>query len=137
LRSFITEDFVKNKIFFNLQEPNMFSIFELPEVIDSLYKAGFDITKFKVYYYNLILKPFLFFGMVLVSCYFGVNHVRSGKSLIMIFSGIICGLCIHVLLSFSFALATSRVIPIYSGTFILALVFVCIGILLINKKEHS
>lgn len=137
LQSLITEDFVKNKMFYNLQDPNMFSIFELPEIINSLFSAGFDVTRFKVYYYNLILKPILFFGMILLSCYFGVSHVRSGKSFIMIFLGIICGLCIHVLISFSSALASSRVIPVYSGTFILASVFVCIGILFINKKEHS
>jgi len=128
-------DFVMQKIVNNFQNVKLFSLFDLPNLIQDLQSAGFDSTKFKIYFHSLLSKPILFLAMTLIACYFGLNHIRNHNSILLIFLGIICGLVFYITSSIINALGSSGLIPIFASTWVIAFVCLAIGTLLIFHKE--
>lgn len=131
----LQRDFIMDKVVTNFQNVKIFSIYNLPSTIRNLELAGFQSAKFKVYFNSLLSKPFLFFSMALIACFFGINHARNQKSYLMIFFGIVTGLAMYIGLSFIGALGSSRLIPVFASTWVITFICIAIGVLLIYKKE--
>jgi lipopolysaccharide export system permease protein len=129
-------DFVMQKIVNNFQNVKLFSIFELPKLIEDLRSAGFDPTKFEVYFNSLISKPILFMAMTLIACYFGLNHIRNQNTILMIVCGVIIGLIFYIVASIMEALGSSGLIPIFASTWLIAFICLSSGVLLIYNKEN-
>jgi lipopolysaccharide export system permease protein len=129
-------DFVMQKVVTNFQNVQLFSIFELPSLISDLQNAGFNPTKFKVYFHSLLSKPLLFLAMVLIACYFGLNHVRNSNTVVMIFFGIVVGLIFYITSSIINSLGSSSLIPIFASTWVIVIICLSIGTLLIYSKEN-
>lgn len=128
--------FLLQKIVNNFQNVKLFSLFELPGLIKDLKSAGFSSTKFEVYFHSLLSKPLLFLAMIFIACFFGLNHVRDRKNILMIFLGITTGLMLYITSAIIAALGASKIIPIFASTWIIAIICLAIGILLIYKKEN-
>lgn len=128
--------FVQQKIVNNFQNVKIFSIFELPELISELQSSGFSSTKFKVYFQSLLNKPILFVSMIMIACFFGINHIRNNNSILMIFLGIVSGLILYIVSSILNALGSANIMPIFASTWIITIICLAIGILLIYKKEN-
>ncbi len=131
----LEHDFVTTKILNNFQNVNLFSIFELPNLIKDLKNSGFNTTKFRVYFNSLLCKPLLFLAMVLIACYFGLNHIRNNNSVLMIFLGIVVGLIFYIISSIINSLGSSGLIPVFASTWVIAIICLAIGTLLIYSKE--
>lgn len=131
----LEKDFIANKVINNFQDAALFSIFELPELIRDLKKAGFNTTKFTVYLNSLLSKPMLFLAMIFIACYFGLNHIRNNNSSVMIFLGVIVGLIFYIVSSIINSLGSSGLIPIFASTWVIVIVCTAIGTLLIYRKE--
>jgi lipopolysaccharide export system permease protein len=129
-------DFVMQKIVNNFQDVKLFSIFQLPSLIKDLSQAGFSSNKFKVYLHSLLGRPLLFLAMTLISCFFGLNHIRSQNSLGMIFLGIVTGLTLYITSSIITALGSSGLISVFASTWVIVAICLAIGTLLIYQKEH-
>lgn len=129
-------NFVMQKIVNNFQNVKLFSIFVLPRLITDLRSAGFDSTKFKLYFHSLINKPLLFVAMSLIASFFGMNHIRNNNSFIMIFIGIIIGLALYVISTILGALGSSGAISIFASTWVITIICLAIGILLTYEKEN-
>lgn len=129
-------DFVMQKIVNNFQNVKLFSVFELPNLIADLQLAGFNSTKFKVYFNSLLSKPLLFVAMTLLACYFGLNHIRNQNSILMIFLGIIVGLVFYVISSIMNALGSSGLISVFASTWVIGIICLSSGVLLIYRKEN-
>lgn len=132
----LTSDFVMQKVVNNFQNVKLFSVFELPTLITELQSAGFNSTKFKVYFNSLISKPLLFLAMTFIACYFGLNHIRNQNAILMIFIGIGSGLIFYISSSIMVALGSSGLIPIFASTWVIAIICLSIGTLLIYRKEN-
>lgn len=128
-------EFINQTVISNFQNAKLFSIFQIPELIKDLRSAGFSSTKFEVYFHSLLSKPLLFVAMTLISCYFGINHVRNNKSIFMMFLGIIFGLIIYITSGIINALGSSSLIPVFASTWTISIICISIGILLIYRKE--
>jgi lipopolysaccharide export system permease protein len=135
LQSALDQNFVSEKILNNAKNIKLFSIFQLPKLIGDLKSAGLPSTKFSIYLNSLLIIPILFPAMTLIACFFGLNHIRSNNSHIMIFIGIIIGLILYITSSIITALGASNLIPIFSATWLVAIISLAVGILLIYKKE--
>lgn len=133
----LSSDFIVDKVVNNFQNVKLFSIFELPSLISSLKMAGFQSAKFEVYFQSLLSKPLLFLAMVLIACYFGINHIRNQSAFINIFLGIVFGLGLYITLSFVAALGSSRIIPVFASTWVITMICLAIGVLLIYRKEAN
>lgn len=128
-------DFIVQTVINNFQNVKLFSIFELPELIDNLQSAGFSSTKFKVYLQSLLSKPLLFLAMTLLACYFGITHTRNNKSILMMFLGITFGLILYITSGIINSLGSSGLIPVFASTWTISIICLAIGILLIYRKE--
>jgi len=129
-------DFIMEKIVNNFQNVKLFTLFEMPQMIENLRSSGFSTTKFIVYFNSLLSKPILFLAMSLIACYFGLNHIRSNNSIVMIFLGIILGLVLYIASSVINSLGSSGLIPTFAATWVIAIISLAFGVLLIYKKEH-
>jgi len=129
-------DFVKQKIVNNFQNVKLFSVFDLPRLIKNLELSGFSSNKFKVYFYGLLSKPFLFVAMILIACYFGLGHIRNQRNSLMIFLGIIFGLTIYVSSTILENLGSSGIIPNFAATWLVIIMCLSSGILMIYNKEN-
>jgi lipopolysaccharide export LptBFGC system permease protein LptF len=74
--------------------------------------------------------------MTLISCFFGLNHIRSQNSLGMIFLGIVTGLTLYITSSIITALGSSGLISVFASTWVIVAICLAIGTLLIYQKEH-
>lgn len=128
-------DFVMQKVVNNFQDVKLFSILELPALITDLQSAGFNSTKFKVYFHSLLSKPLLFLAMIFIACYFGLNHIRDRNGALMIFFGMVVGIILYILSSIILSLGSSGLIPIFASTWVIAVICLAIGTLLIYSKE--
>lgn len=131
----LESDFVMQKIVNNFQNVKLFSLFQLPQLIRDLRSAGFNATKFQVYFHSLISKPLLFLAMTLIACYFGLNHIRNQNTIILICFGIVIGLALYIISSIVNTLGSSGLIPIFASTWVIAVICLAIGTLLIYQKE--
>ncbi|NBV07133.1 MAG: LptF/LptG family permease [Proteobacteria bacterium] len=131
----LESDFIIQTIINNFQNVKLFSIFELPSLIQNLQSSGFSSVKFKVYLNSLLSKPFLFLAMTLIACYFGINHNRNNKSIFLLFIGITLGLILYITAGVIGALGSSGLIPVFASTWTIAIICLAIGTLLIYRKE--
>ena len=136
IKTNLSFNFVQQKIVNNFQNVKLFSIFELPELIKELQSSGFSSTKFKVYFQSLLNKPILFVSMIMIACFFGINHIRNNNSILMIFLGIVAGLLLYIISSILNALGSANIFPIFASTWIITIICLAIGVLLIYKKEN-
>lgn len=137
IKTDVKYDFVKQKIINNFQNVKLFSIFTLPFIIKSLEDSGFSSAKFTVYFYSLISKPLLFVAMTFIACFFGLNHIRSQKSSVMIFLGIITGLVVYIASEILQNLGASGIISNFAATWLVIIICLASGVLMIYKKEFS
>ncbi len=129
-------DFIMHKIVNNFQNVKFFSIYELPNLIMDLRASGFDSIKFIVYFNKLISQPFLFVAMILIACYFGINHIRNNNTVLMGFLGIVFGLILYITSSIINSLGSSGLISVFASTWLIVIICLAIGILLIYRKEN-
>ncbi|MDX2082669.1 MAG: LptF/LptG family permease [Rickettsiales bacterium] len=131
----LAADFILQTILNNFQNVKLFTIFELPNLIKNLQSSGFPSVKFMVYLNSLLNKPFLFLAMTLIACYFGITHIRSNKSIFMMFLGITIGLILYITSGVIEALGSSNLISVFAATWTITIICLAIGILLIYRKE--
>lgn len=135
IQSNLEPEFVVQKIVNSFQDVRFFSIYELPALIASFGSSGFSSTKFEVYFQNLLCLPLLFMAMILVSCYFGLNHTRNKNNILKILLGIIVGVTLYISSTILSALGSSGIISIFSSTWLITILCLATGTLLIYKKE--
>ncbi len=131
----LDEEFIKQKILNNFENPKIFSIFELPQLIQDLKISGLSQTKFKSQFNFLLCRPLIFLAMSLIACYFGLSHFRNQKNIMLAISGIAVGLIFYITNSIVENLGNSGLVPIFSSTWLISLIYISIGTLLIYRKE--
>jgi lipopolysaccharide export system permease protein len=130
-------EFITKKILNNFSDVRLFSIYDLPALIDDLKDSGFPPRKFIVHYYSILTTPFLFVAISLVAAFFAVNNVRSKNNIFLFVSGVICGLVLYIGFIIIRAFGASGLIPIFLSTWMATIILLAISMLLIFKKEGS
>ncbi len=128
-------DFINQKVINNFEDVKLFSIFDLPELINNLESAGFSSRKFKVYFHSLLNYPLLFISVSLIAAYFSINNVRDKNNILYIICGIIFGLINYVGLNIMSALGSSGIIPCFMATWLITLLFLAVSVILVFRKE--
>jgi lipopolysaccharide export system permease protein len=130
-------EFITKKILNNFSDVRLFSIYDLPALIDDLKDSGFPPRKFIVHYYSILTIPFLFVAISLVAAFFAVNNVRSKNNIFLFVSGVICGLVLYIGFIIIRSFGASGLIPIFLSTWMTTIILLAISMLLIFKKEGS
>lgn len=130
-------DFVQKTVLIGVKKVESFSVYELPQLIKNLKSTGLQTAKFETYLQRLLARPLLFLGMGLIACYFGVVHARNRRAILSIVLGLIVALVLFIIEGILNLLASSSVIPNQISSWVIALIYCAIGVLLIYKKEHN
>lgn len=130
-------DFITKKILNNFEDVRLFSIYELPNLIDDLKSSGFSPRKFITHYNLMLTKPFIFVAASLIATFFAINNVRGKNNILFFVLGVIVSLVIYILSIMISAFASSGIIPIVLSTWVITAMLLALGLLLIFKKENS
>jgi len=133
----IDQEFIRKKIINNLENVNIFTIYQLPDLIKDMENSGLNSQKFKVRLNQLITLPLMFLAMSLIACFFGINHVRNHKAVIIIFLGIITGVALYITSAIITSFGSSGLISVFASTWMPSFISLAVAILLIYNKEKN
>ncbi|HBR69360.1 MAG TPA: LPS export ABC transporter permease LptG, partial [Rhodospirillaceae bacterium] len=87
------------------------SFWRLPGYIQTLEETGFDATRLRVYYQNLLSQPLMFVAMILLAATVSMRLPRFQGGAIMFGLGVFIGFLVFFTSSFLQALGASGQIP--------------------------
>ena len=131
----LNHDLLQQQIIANFAKLQSFSIWTLPKTIENINTVGLDAQKFVVHFHGILALPFNFLAMVLISAYFGINHIRNRQVILKIFAGILFGLFVYIIDNIAKSLGSANLISVFSATWLINLIFISLGILLLYRKE--
>lgn len=117
--------------------PGTMSFWKLPRFIKTMETTGFDATRLKIHYQNLIAQPFLYLAMILLAASVSIRPQRMNGTLTMIVSGILIGFIVFFLSSFLQALGASHQIPIILAAWSPPLITLMLGVTAILHLEDG
>lgn len=133
----IDQEFIRKKIINNLENVNIFTIYQLPDLIKDMENSGLNSQKFKVRLNQLFTLPLMFLAMSLIACFFGINHVRNHRAVIIIFLGIITGVALYITSAIITSFGSSGLISVFASTWMPSFISLAVAILLIYNKEKN
>ncbi|MCC8417054.1 MAG: LptF/LptG family permease [Rickettsia endosymbiont of Bryobia graminum] len=117
-----------NKLLDDFTNPEMISIWDLPDSIKQLVESGLPTLNYQIYYYKQLLKPIIMSVMViLASCFFSLKQRDNSQDRVLIL-GLFIGFIIYFILEISFKMLSYNNITPF-----LAILLPNIGILFISN----
>ena len=92
--------------------PSAIPIWDLPNYIAGLEKAGFSARSYRVWLQMELAQPLLLVAMVLIAAGFTMRHARFGKTGTMVLFALLSGFTVFFLRNFAQVLGDSGQIPI-------------------------
>ncbi|MEM9523362.1 MAG: LPS export ABC transporter permease LptG [Pseudomonadota bacterium] len=92
--------------------PSVIPIWELPEFIRRLERAGFSATQHKIWFWMELATPLMLVAMVLIAAGFTMRHTRFGRTGMMVLSALLLGFGVFFLKNFAQILGENGQIPI-------------------------
>ncbi len=117
--------------------PESMSFWKLPAYIKTLEQTGFDATRLKVYYHNLLSQPLMFCAMILLAASVSMRPPRSKATFAMIATGVFIGFLVFFLSSFLQALGSSHQIPVALAAWAPALISFLLGLAVMMNMEDG
>jgi lipopolysaccharide export system permease protein len=121
----------------SLGQPNLISIWDLPEFISQLDQAGFSSRKHRVYFNAELARPFFLLSMVLVAAAFTMRHTRFGGTGTAVLTAVLLGFAIYFVRSFAQILGENGQIPIALAAWAPPLAALCLGLGLLLHAEDG
>ncbi len=128
----LPSDLTRDSIRDSFGQPSAIAIWQLPQYIQGLEKAGFSARSHKVWFQMELALPLLLAAMVLVAAGFTMRHARFGKTGTMVLLAMAGGFFIFFLRNFAQVLGDNGQIPIVVAAWSppVAAVFLSLGLLL-------
>ncbi|MCK5384073.1 MAG: LPS export ABC transporter permease LptG [Alphaproteobacteria bacterium] len=126
-----------NDIQESFSSPESMSFWKLPDYIRTLEQTGFDATRLKIYYQNLLSQPLMFCAMILLAAAVSMRPPRTKGTFIMIASGVFVGFIVFFLSSFLQAMGSSQQIPVLLAAWSPALISFLLGLSVMMNLEDG
>ena len=126
-----------NDIQESFSSPESMSFWKLPDYIRTLEQTGFDATRLKIYYQNLLSQPLMFCAMILLAAAVSLRPPRAKGTFIMIASGVFIGFIVFFLSSFLQAMGASQQIPVPLAAWSPALIAFLLGLSVMMNLEDG
>lgn len=126
-----------NDIQESFSSPESMSFWKLPAYIQTLEQTGFDATRLKVHYHNLLAQPLMFCAMILLAATVSMRPPRMRGTFIMICTGIFIGFFIFFISSFLQAMGVSRQIPVIMAAWSPAVISFLLGLTVMMNIEDG
>ncbi|MCB1563250.1 MAG: LPS export ABC transporter permease LptG [Alphaproteobacteria bacterium] len=117
--------------------PDTMSFWHLPSYIRTLEETGFDASRLRVHYYNLMAQPLLFAAMVLLAAIVSLRPPRNHGALGLFTGGVFAGFLIFFMSSFLQALGASQQIPPFWAAWSPALICFLLGLAAVMSLEDG
>ncbi len=117
--------------------PETISFWALPGFISTIKEAGFSAIKHRIYWYSLVVIPFLLTAMVFIAAAFSLRQPRQGRIPILIATSVVIGFTIYFFSDLISALAMAGDIPIPLSAFAPACITMLLGITLLMHTEDG
>jgi lipopolysaccharide export LptBFGC system permease protein LptF len=102
--------------------------------IKSLKEAGLNYHKFVARFCYLVLLPFIFGIMCVISSYFGIVHSRDNKKYMRVIKGIVAGFSVFMLQNLINQMVIARKLGVFDSILVVLIFVLFAGILLIKKE---
>jgi lipopolysaccharide export system permease protein len=109
----LTSDLTAARIRDSFGDPAAIPIWDLPEYIARIEKAGLSATAHRVWLQMELALPLLLTAMVLVAAGFTMRHTRAGRTGIMVLFAILGGFVMFFLRNFAQVLGDNGQIPVF------------------------
>lgn len=128
----LASDLTAERIRDSFGTPSTIAIWDLPNYIAALERAGFSAQAYRLWYQMELAQPLLMAAMVLVAAGFTMRHVRFGGTGKMVLFAMLAGFGIFFLRNFAQALGNTGQIPIVLAAWSppVAAVLMSLGLLL-------
>lgn len=113
------------------------SFWKLPSHIHTLEETGFDASRLKVYYQNLLAQPLMYAAMVLLAASVSMRPPRSRGALNYFAAGIFIGFVIFFMSSFLQALGASHQLPVFLAAWAPAVISMLLGLSVMMNLEDG
>ena len=121
----------------SFSSPETMSFWRLPGHIQILEETGFDASRLKVHYHNLLAQPLLFAAMILLAATVSMRPPRNHGTLSLFALGIFIGFFIFFMSSFLQALGASQQIPVVLAAWSPALISFLFGLGVVMNLEDG
>lgn len=108
----IPSDLTRDSIRESFGTPSGIAIWQLPEFIQRMERAGFSARQHRVWFWMEMAHPFLLVAMVLIAAGFTMRHTRFGRTGVMLLMALLLGFGIFFLKNFAQILGENGQIPI-------------------------
>jgi lipopolysaccharide export system permease protein len=125
------------KIQQTFQTPSSISFWKLPKFISLVEKTGLSSIEHSLYFFTLLMKPFMLISMVLVGGVCAFASLRRQDAFVFILSGIFAGFSLHFLHQIFYALGESLKIPLFFSALTPTFISILIGLILLVHLEEG
>jgi lipopolysaccharide export system permease protein len=113
------------------------SFWNLPGHIQTLESTGFETSRLRVHYHNLLSQPLFLAAMVLLAATVAMRPPRNGGTLILFAAGIFIGFLVFFMSSYLQALGYSSQIPPILSAWSPAIICFLLGLSMIIHLEDG
>ena len=121
----------------SFSSPETMSFWRLPGHIQTLEETGFDASRLKVHYQNLLAQPLLFAAMVLLAATVSLRPPRLRGAFTMLGIGVFIGFFVFFMSSFLQALGASQQIPVVLAAWAPAVICLLLGTAVVMNLEDG
>ncbi len=121
----------------SFSSPETIGFWSLPGMIKTMELTGFDATRIRLHFQELLALPFLFAAMVLLAACVSLRQSRQGGNFNFILIGVIGGFIIFFFSNFLHALGASHQLPIFLAAWSPALLATLLGVTILLSLEDG
>lgn len=107
----LPSDLTRQRIRDSFGAPSEIPVWDLPEFIDNLQRAGFSTQKHRVWLQMELALPLIYVAMLMIAAAFTMRHTRFGRTGVMVMGALGLGLGLFFLRNFAQVLGESGQIP--------------------------
>lgn len=133
----IPTSLTRSQIEESFASPSTISFWKLADFIEKIEQTGFSATRLKIYYYALMVQPFLFIAMVLLAASVSMRPPRRGWTFAMMVSGVVIGFAVFMFDNFLRAYGLSENIPPFVAAFATPAIAFAMGLTALLFQEDG
>ncbi len=117
--------------------PETMGFWNLPSYIETLDGTGFDSTRLRIHFQELLALPLLFASMVYLAACVAMRQSRQGGSFSFVLIGVVAGFVVFFLSNFLHALGASHQLPVFLAAWSPALLSTLVGVSVLLSLEDG
>ena len=133
----VPSDLTREQIRNSFGTPSSIAIWDLPDFITRLDRAGFSARQHRVWFQTELALPLLLVAMVLIGAGFTMRHTRFGGTGPMVLAAVLMGFSLFFIRNFAQVLGENGQLPVYVAAWSPPLAAILMALALILHLEDG